>query len=239
MENSKRIELWGNVAFAVLILVSDIIFMCGIVPKYFIKTLASALFVLCGVFNLILCKKFYKEIFNFKPFILLAGLVFAFLGDVLLIDYFVIGAIFFAIGHIFFLCYFISLYKITLLDCFIAIGIFISALLLILLFKGFEFNGMKILVIVYALIISLMLGKALGTMITNPTNANLVMGIGAFLFFFSDLMLLFDVFANMPKIFDYLCLITYYPAEFLLALTILLQSKELTNIRIYENNKQK
>ena len=79
----------------------------------------------------------------------------------------------------------------------------------------------------------------LNYVINKYDNAKYYAHVDADLFFFSDLMLLFDVFANMPKIFDYLCLITYYPAEFLLALTILLQSKELTNIRIYENNKQK
>ena len=49
--------------------------------------------------------------------------------------------------------------------------------------------------------------------------------IGSFLFFFSDLMLLFNEFAGAPFITDILCLYTYYPAQILLAYSILHHKK--------------
>ena len=94
---------------------------------------------------------------------------------------------------------------------------------LILLYPNFDFDGMQVLVMVYAFVISLMLAKAIGNFITRKTLATLALMIGAFLFFFSDLMLLFYVFSTSGAIvFDYLCLASYYPAEILLALSILM-----------------
>ena len=223
-EKIKNLSFLINIAFAVLIVISASIFMNGIISnKYIIKTLTSALFVFCGMFNFSLVFLFKKEMLK-KTIIMLVGLFFAFFGDVLLIDHFVIGAIFFAIGHLFFFAYFVSINKIKAQDFIISFAIFAIAVCLILFYDGFSFNGMIGLVLVYAFIISLMLGKAISGAITKPTLANIIMAIGAFLFFFSDLMLLFDVFAQAHKIFDVLCLSTYYPAEFLLALCISLQT---------------
>lgn len=213
-----------NIIFAILIIIADIIYISKVIPnKYIMKTITSALFVLCGGYNFLIVCLSNKDMRK-KSAIMLIGLIFAFLGDVLLIEHFVIGAGLFAVGHIFFLVYFITLSKITLWDIVIAGVIFLSALLFILLYPNFNFNGMLPLVIVYALVISCMLGKAIGNYVLNKTNANLIMAVGAFLFFFSDLMLLFDVFSFVGRIFDILCLVTYYPAEFLLGITILLQA---------------
>lgn len=217
----KKLTLFTNLAFLILILVCDAIFMSGICSKYFIKTLTSALFVLCGAFNLALAFVLYKKS-ALKSIILFVGIVFAFIGDVLLIDHFVLGAIFFAIGHLFFLVYFFTRQPINYIDGLLFVVLCVFAMLLIVLYKGFKFDGMQVVVIVYAIIISTMLAKAISNMIVKPSPANLVILAGAFLFYFSDLMLLFDVFTNISPVFDYLCLCTYYPAEFLLAISLLL-----------------
>ncbi|MBQ8762354.1 MAG: lysoplasmalogenase [Clostridia bacterium] len=221
--NAKRLYI-GNGVFAVLILVATILFSIGFLPKYFIKTFDSALFVLCGVFNIIMLYKI-KGGLGLKPWFMLIGLIFAFIGDVLLIepDLFLLGAIFFAIGHIFFLVYFYMLQKFNWLDIIISVVLFVTALLILLLYPSFNFGDLKIVVIIYALIITFMLGKALSNFICKRNIPNLITFIGAFLFFFSDVMLVFYVFGNMPAIFDTLCLLTYYPAEFLLAISIILQ----------------
>ena len=45
--------------------------------------------------------------------------------------------------------------------------------------------------------------------------------LGTLLFFLSDLMLVFNQFARAGEIFDFLCLLLYYPAECFLALSVL------------------
>ncbi len=224
MEKFKKLAIIGNIIFITLIVTCDILFMSKVFSKYFIKTLTSMLFVLCGIYNLLLTRIYYKDFPIYKSIIMLIGLIFAFLGDVLLIDYFVIGALLFAIGHVFFTIYFMTLVKIHWIDFLIGLLIFVLGLLLILLYPNFQFDGMKLLVVFYALIISLMLGKAISNLMKQRTLANLITMLGALLFFFSDLMLLFNVFTNLSNIFDYLCLSTYYPAEFMLAISILLQA---------------
>lgn len=222
MSKFKNLAIISNIIFAISIIICDILFICNVIDIYIIKTLTSALFVLMGIFNLVLvfiCDGKFK----FKSIVMLLGLVFAFIGDVVLIDNFILGAIFFAIGHIFFLAYFILLSKLTFIDALVALALIIFAVCLILLYPNFDFDGMQVLVMVYAFVISLMLAKAIGNFITRKTLATLVLMIGAFLFFFSDLMLLFYVFSTSGAIvFDYLCLASYYPAEILLALSILM-----------------
>ena len=82
---------------------------------------------------------------------------------------------------------------------------------------------MQVVCCVYALIISLMVGKAIANFIKEKSKLNLIILIGSSLFFFSDFMLLFSVFSNLGLVFLALCLITYYPAEFILAYSILKQ----------------
>ncbi len=162
---------------------------------------------------------------------MLIGTIFAFGGDVFLIDYFVIGAALFAIGHIFYLISFCLLVKPRWTDLFIFLGLMTFALLVIFLYP-FSFNGMMPLVIVYAVIISLMLAKAIGNAFAKSMfhKPMIFIAIGAFLFFFSDLCLLFNVFGNLPRIMDILCLCTYYPAQGFLACSILyLQQNEKIN----------
>lgn len=85
----------------------------------------------------------------------------------MLIDYFMIGAILFAIGHIFFFVSYSLLHKLNLRDLLISISIFGIALILILVPKIFDFNGMLPIVIVYAFIISFMLGKSISNLFTK------------------------------------------------------------------------
>lgn len=228
MDKKHKIAFWVNAVFAYLIVFFSILYLTRhffevdiMQSPYILKTISSVLFVLCGLFNLIYC--FKTGMVKNKKFMIFmfTGLVFAMLGDVLLIDFFVIGAALFAIGHIFFFIAFCTLSKMHWLDFVIGGGIFAIALLIIFLYKGFEFGSMLVVVIAYALIISLMLGKAGGNLrLKNDKHLNFIIFFGALMFFLSDLMLLFNVFASAPYIFDILCLALYYPAEFILAFSI-------------------
>ncbi|MBQ7579360.1 MAG: lysoplasmalogenase [Clostridia bacterium] len=228
-----------NIILAILILIADVLYITVPCSPYITKTIASSLFVVMGVINFILMVKNDKQQFYFGLFLLM-GLIFACSGDILLIDVFVIGASFFGLGHIFFFLAFCFLNGFKVKDFVCGAIIFILSFLLIEFYKGFNFGGLKILVVVYALIISIMLGKAtMGVFEKNNKWINIVIFVGAFLLFFSDLMLVLYMFAGRKLVFDILCLCSYYPAEAILAFSIfatsfhfkkLTQRKKLTNI---------
>lgn len=193
-----------------------------------IKSITSAGFVLIGLINLIYALVVLKTKEKRFAIIQFLGLVFAMLGDIILEPNFILGAMFFAVGHILFFVAYCFLEKFNWKDLIPGVIIFIPATLFILLAPIFEFESvlMQIVCVVYAIIISLMLGKAISNFIRTRSVLNLIILIGSFLFLFSDLMLLLRHFANLSRIFGYLCLATYYPAECLLAHSILYVKKE-------------
>ena len=100
-------------------------------------------------------------------------------------------------------------------------AIFVPALIFILLYPNFVFDGMLPVVIVYALIISGMLGKSVSNIFEQDNRLlNVIIALGALMFFLSDLMLLFNVFGSAPYLLDVICIALYYPAEFVLAFSI-------------------
>jgi uncharacterized membrane protein YhhN len=105
----------------------------------------------------------------------------------------------------------------------LAIGgiIFVAAACFILFAPILHFSEgyMRIVCLVYALIISCMVGKAAGNFIRSRTLLTATLLAGCVLFFFSDLMLVFDWFAGGGRITGLLCMGTYYPAECLLAIS--------------------
>ena len=105
----------------------------------------------------------------------------------------------------------------------------------------FDFGGafMQIVCVLYALIISCMLGKAVSDLITNKNIFSIIVAVGSFLFFFSDLMLLFDVFAAVDAWAGALCLATYYPAQCLLAYSIKVVNKQKQEEKIEEEKEEK
>jgi uncharacterized membrane protein YhhN len=154
---------------------------------------------------------------------MLVGLTFAMCGDIVLNVWFIGGAILFAVGHVFYFVAYCFLQKFKWLDLIFGASIFIPSVLFITLAPIFDFGGiiMELVCIVYAIIISIMLGKAISNFVREKNLTNLLILIGSILFFFSDLMLLLNVFANLSVVFDVLCLVTYYPAECILALSLL------------------
>ena len=226
MDNKKvlKFSYIFNFIFLLLILTGDISYI--IFGGTWLKGLTSALFVLLGVANFVFAVLLKSKKFKF-PSMLLFGLFFAMLGDIFLNIHFITGAILFAVGHIFFFVSYCYLQKFNWKNLLYGLAIFVPSVLFITLAPIFDFGGilMEMVCIVYALIISLMVGKAVANLVKEKSILNIVILIGSCLFFFSDLMLLLNVFGGLPKIIDILCLITYYPAEFLLAHSILHSSK--------------
>lgn len=215
-----------NIALMLSIALGDICYIT--LGGTLVKGITSGLFVLLGLVNLtyvLLQKRTLKF-----PIIMTVGLVFAMLGDILLNVEFIVGAIFFAIGHVWYFVAYSFVAKFKLSDLSYGIAIFIPSVLFILLMPIFDFNGvlMQIVCVVYALIISFMVGKALANLIAHQNCRNILLAVGSILFFFSDLMLLLNVFGDLSRAFDVLCLATYYPAECLLGLAVFAHKDDQT-----------
>ncbi len=225
-----------NIAFLILQIAGDVIYLIVGNP-YMWKVFSSLTFFLGGVVNLVYVitnKKECGENRNFKYF-MLVGLFFAMVGDIVLIDFFVIGAGLFAIGHMWFFVAYCTLYKFNIKDVICSLVIFAAAIIVELCLPIFDYNGMLALVVSYAFVISIMLGKSISNFIFKEKNtANLIIIVGSVLFFLSDLMLLFNVFGKVGKWADMLCLIFYYPAEYLLAISIYYASKQRAKDQMYD-----
>ena len=220
----KKPQILINILLAIAILIGDIFFTInsGIITK----SITSLLFVALGGINLFFAIKNKSPLKKFC-IIMAIGLFFAMHGDIVLEIEFIIGALLFATGHIFYFVAYCNVQKFEIKNIIPSVCIFIPAMLLIVLAPIFDFGGllMEIVCIFYALIISVMVGKSISNYIKTKSIFNLIIMIGSILFMFSDIMLLFNVFADVPKIFIILCLSTYYPAEILLAFSISQTSK--------------
>ena len=164
---------------------------------------------------------------------MLIGLFFAMLGDILLEIQFMVGAGFFAIGHILFIVAYYFVERFHWLDLLIGGILALTSALIVTLVPIFDFGSLmlEILIVFYAIIISFMLGKAVSNLIRKRNILNLMIMIGSFLFFFSDLMLLLGIFGNIDV--SVLCLATYYPATTILALSLMFAKRE--EFKVVEN----
>lgn len=186
-----------------------------------VKAAASSCFVLMGAVNFIYA--LYAECRPLAyPAIMLVGLVFAMLGDVLLGYNFILGAGLFAVGHIFYIAAFCTQMKPIFLDIIVSTIVFAGAICLLTFYDKFDFGGTQMFAVcmIYALIISCMVGKAISTCIARCSVRNVLAAVGAAFFFFSDVMLVLRFFADAPWIADRLCLGTYFPAQGMLALSV-------------------
>ena len=109
------------------------------------------------------------------------------------------------------------------------IAVLIPVLELILLYEGFVFDSlMLVVVIVYSVIISMMLSKSIGNLYAKDMSkfAKWLIFVGSLMFFLSDACLLFHIFAGWGRWIDVLCLAFYYPAEIVLASSIFFASRK-------------
>jgi len=212
----KKSILILNILLAIGVIVSDIFYILE--GGLWLKSITSALFVLIGIVNLIYAVYTKSKHLKFSVTMLI-GLIFAMAGDIVLNIHFIGGAILFALGHIIFFVAYSFINKFRWLDLILGTCLFIPSLLVLTVIPIFDFGGilMQIVCIIYALIICLMVGKAISNFIKERNITSLIILIGSILFFFSDLMLVLDMFSTAGAITGILCLATYYPAEILLA----------------------
>lgn len=193
-----------------------------------LKCICSGSFALLGIINL--CYGFITKPEEKKFYVGMAlGLILAFLGDVLIGYDFIVGAATFALGHICFVVAYCFMQKMQKPDYAIS-GVLFAGCLIFLLFcplLTFEVAIFRIVCIVYALIISTMLGKGLGNFIREKNLVTGTIAVASVLFFFSDLMLVFDWFIGLWNWTDHACMGTYYPALCFLALAMFLKTKSI------------
>ena len=213
----KKLFIKANTIMLTLILAFDVWYMFG--GGLLAKSIASLMFVGVGIINFMYCVK-HKVNLKFPKWMIIA-LTCAMLGDILLVLNFYLGVAVFAIGHIFYLVSYCKLEKFNLKDLICGVSIFAVALCVILFAPFLDFGGilMKSVCCAYALIISLMVGKAISNLLKEKNATYMTIVIGSTLFFVSDLMLMLDKFGNIPGT-SYLCLGTYYPGQFVLAFSL-------------------
>ena len=190
-----------------------------------LKCICSGSFALLGIINL--CYAVTTKQSNKKFYIgMTLGLILAFLGDVLIGYDFIVGAATFAVGHIFFVVAYCFMQKMQKLDYIFGGTLFLGCLIFLLFcpLLNFDVAVFRIVCIVYALIISVMLGKALGNFVREKNLVNGTIAVASALFFFSDLMLVFDRFIGLWGWTDNACMGTYYPALCFLALSMYMKS---------------
>lgn len=183
-----------------------------------LKGVTSGWFALLGAVNLIYGKKAGCK--NFR-FLLLAelALVLTMAADVLLGIQFMVGTAVFAVGHLAYFAAFCALERFSRRDLGLTAIIGVISLILVLgtPFIQVEDPAMKILLVAYAVVISCMLGKAIGNLLAKRSPARWLMAVGGVLFWFSDLMLALNLFGSGGSLASMLCMYTYWPGQDLLA----------------------
>lgn len=192
-----------------------------------LKCICSGLFTMLGLINLVFAWLTKKKNIRFHVG-MFGGLVFAFLGDVLIGTDFLIGAAAFGIGHICFIVAYCFQQKFCVRDLYWSILIFTGSVLVLLYcpFLFFRAPSYERICIAYAFIISCMLGKAISNFLKQKTVLTALLGLAGMLFFFSDLMLLFAWFSRRFPWANHACMGTYYPALCLLALSMYVKTTE-------------
>lgn len=202
---------------SIVLIIGVIYFLKGGV---LLKGLTSFSFLLLGLVSFISVKK--KSLDNYFSLFVLLGLTVCFLADIVLNFDFIIGAIFFAVGHIFYFSSYCTLRKFNRIDFLISIILASSSLIFLVTSDSFDFGGqiLKYACFFYAFIISFMLGKAFVNYFLLKNKTSLLLFLGSLLFFASDVALLFYVFGGASEFANTICFITYFPAQCIIALSI-------------------
>ena len=194
------------------------------------KMLCVALFLSVGFLAL-----FIRE--DIRPYSIgiLSALISGAIGDFLLAykkgKNFILGAVFFSIGHLIYSFTFLTLGTLSVKSYIVPVAV-ISAILTIMLLiftkRKIRLENNRLLFIAYGIILILFLTCAVVRGVSAITEKNIIFALcliaGGVLFSFSD-MLIGAKLGGMrrPKIFHYAVSYTYFSAQTLLALSILFE----------------
>lgn len=187
----------------------------------YLKALCVVWFGLTSMTNLFFVKK--NGCTDKFCSIMAIGSVTAMLGDIIIGFSFIVGALLFATGHILFSVAYASTTPFNKRDIIIISSVSLISIIFLLTCPIVVFPSeiMKYIALVYALIISIMVGKAISNYIAVNSSLNLLIAVGSILFFLSDMMLVFEIFVGLTWA-GKLCMALYVPAECSLAFSIFL-----------------
>ena len=222
----KKIFLTLNVLLMIALLCCVYVYT-SITGKLVMKGITAGCFVGLGTVNLIyaLLTKPRKLAF---PAALLLGLVLAMSGDLTLGKNFILGAGLFAAGH---LLYTVAMYihqRFSKMDAFLSGVMFLLAMALLTFLPSLDISdpAIRIVCYVYAVIISLMAGKAISCFLRQRTLTNALLALGSVMFYFSDVMLILAWFAGAGRWADLCCCWTYFPGQGVLAISAFCHVRE-------------
>ena len=206
-----------NIVITILVFIGNYFYQ-SLGFNYTLKIICSSGFALMGIINMIYVHKRVddKKVLMFMTL----GLIFAFLGDVAINPNFILGVIFFALGHVFFVASYLAYRKLEKLDIMLSLCLAAFSVGFILVFPYIIFNVpvLKYVVLLYAVIISVMVAKSLGNAVQEKDVFTEMIAIGSVLFFVSDMMLLLAWFSTIEgRWTSNVCMAAYYPALCLLA----------------------
>ena len=214
--NIKKLAI-VNVIIAVAVFIGNYFYQ-SLGFSYPIKIMCSSGFAIMGIINMLYA---YKRVEEKRVLLFMSlGLVFAFLGDVAINPNFILGVVFFASGHIFFVVSYLVYKKLDKLDVLLSAGLGIFAVGFILFFPYilFDVPALKYVVLLYAVIIYIMVGKSVGNAICDKSTFTGMIVAGSLLFFLSDMMLLLAWFSTIEgRWTSNVCMGVYYPGLCLLA----------------------
>ncbi|MBO7246557.1 MAG: lysoplasmalogenase [Clostridia bacterium] len=188
--------------------------------QLWLKALTAFGFVAMGAVNFVhtlLSKK--KKSF---PLLAFFGLALCMAGDIILFKNFVLGAAVFVAGHVMYIAAYCALKKVCVTDLIVTAVTAAASLAFIFLCPAFDFGSavMTAVAAIYALVISVMLGKAVSDFITERSLLHTIILLGSLMFFVSDIALAFNVFGGSPAWSNTLCLFTYFPGQCVIALSL-------------------
>lgn len=215
----KYIQTAINIIFFILIMTGCIFFINT--GKIYVKGLASFSFMMLGLFNLIYFVRIKSKPVLFAAFIF-CGLFLALIADVTICYNFIFGAVIFAIGHIYYYLSQCFISKIRAVDLLFTASFFVLAISILLFFPGLNLESInvKFVCIFYSFIISFMAGKAVSNAFELKNLYSILFTIGCILFYFSDVCLVIDLFSDVWDLAGMVCLLTYYPAQFILGFSV-------------------
>ena len=216
MKRTRKTFLFWNILLLTLAMAWLVYYDCT--GGLWRKGVASGWFALLGAVNLLYARKIGCKALAF-PLLAELALCLTMAADVLLGIQFMVGTAVFALGHLAYFAAFCALEKLDRRD--LGITAFIGVVSLILVLGTpliqVEDPAMQVLLAVYAVVISCMLGKAIGNLRRGPSRTRWLLAIGGGLFWFSDLMLALNMFGSGGHLASTLCLYTYWPGQYLLA----------------------
>lgn len=215
---NHRVLLWNKILFVCTIICLIIYDIFG---GLWLKGTTSLWFVLLGLYNLGYA---YKQNCTNKKYVcmIVLGLIFGMLADILLGVIFILGILSFALGHICYLFAYYTLEKFHIQEFYTMIPISVIAIFIITGTPFIQINDptLKVLLIGYAVIISCMLSKAIANYKSKKSFATLLVLIASAMFFFSDFILAIDMFGTSSRLTWILCSYVYWPSQSLLALSL-------------------